>query len=65
MIMLLLLLSGNVQPNPGPDMPKPWDTPADFKCRSGLGIIRLLTVLIRAEVLLFTPKKVECLFKAH
>lgn len=43
LILLLLLISGNVQPNPGPadiDI-KICNTPADFKCKSGLGIIHL------------------------
>lgn len=39
-ILLLLLLSGNVQPNPGPD-PVCLNTPSDFKARSGLGIAHI------------------------
>lgn len=38
MILLLLLLSGNIEPNPGPGIDC-IQTPADFKLRSGLGII--------------------------
>ncbi|KAF1394512.1 hypothetical protein PFLUV_G00001090 [Perca fluviatilis] len=40
-IVLLLLMSGNVQPNPGPDTPISFNTPADFKERSGLGFFHL------------------------
>jgi len=40
--LLLLLLSGNVQPNPGPPSSSSQiATPADFKARSGLGFIHL------------------------
>lgn len=41
LIALLLLMSGNVQPNPGPDTPIGFNTPADFKERSGLGFFHL------------------------
>lgn len=41
LILLLLLMSGNVQPNPGPDTPIKYDTPSDFKERSGLGFIHI------------------------
>ena len=38
----LLLLSGNVQPNPGPPSSSSQiASPADFKARSGLGFIHL------------------------
>lgn len=40
LILLLLLLSGNVQPNPGPPA-NHIDTPEEFKSRSGLGIIHI------------------------
>lgn len=40
LILLLLLLSGNVQPNPGPLLNN-IDTPETFKARSGLGIMHL------------------------
>lgn len=40
LVILLLLISGNVQPNPGPDM-QCLQTPSDFKSRSGLGIFHL------------------------
>ena len=39
--MLLLLLSGNVESNPGPETPGKCLTPTDFKSRSGLGIIHI------------------------
>ena len=39
-ILLLLLLSGNVQPNPGPCL-KNISTPDEFRARSGLGILHL------------------------
>lgn len=39
-IVILLLLSGNVHPNPGPDL-NCLSTPDDFKARSGLGIIHI------------------------
>lgn len=43
LIILLLLISGNVQPNPGPvsDSASSLETPADFKSRCGLGFIHL------------------------
>lgn len=41
LIALLLLMSGNVQPNPGPDTPICFNTQADFKERSGLGFFHL------------------------
>ena len=42
LFFLLLLLSGNVQPNLGPpSSSSQMATPADFKARSGLGLIRL------------------------
>ncbi len=42
MIMLLLMLSGNVQPNPGPITSMHClHTPSDFKSRTGLGFIHL------------------------
>ena len=40
MILLLLMLSGNVETNPGPGLDCA-QTPADFSSRSGLGIIHL------------------------
>lgn len=40
MIVLLLLLSGNVQPNPGPEL-QYIQTPADFKSMSGLKLVHL------------------------
>ena len=40
MIILLLLLSGNVQPNPGPEL-QCTQTPADFKSKSGLKFVHL------------------------
>uniref|UniRef100_A0A3B3BNA3 Reverse transcriptase domain-containing protein n=1 Tax=Oryzias melastigma TaxID=30732 RepID=A0A3B3BNA3_ORYME len=39
-ILLLLLLSGNIQPNPGPPLDH-IGTPNDFKSRSGLGILHI------------------------
>lgn len=39
LIALLLLISGNVQPNPGPETS--FETPADFKIRTGLGFLHL------------------------
>lgn len=39
-ILLLLLLSGNVQPNPGPTLNN-IVTPEDLKTRSGLAIIHI------------------------
>lgn len=39
-IFLLLLLSGNIELNPGPDI-NCLDTPSDFKSRSGLGVFHL------------------------
>lgn len=41
LIVLLLLISGNVQPNPGPISASSFETPADFKSRYGLGFIHL------------------------
>lgn len=42
MIMLLLLISGNVALNPGPqDVTTTYPTPADFKIRSGIGFVHL------------------------
>ena len=42
LVFLLLLLSGNVQPNPGPPSSSSQiATPADFKSRSGLGFVHL------------------------
>ncbi len=35
-IVLLLLISGNVQPSPGPDVAESFNTSADFKSRSWL-----------------------------
>lgn len=40
LVLLMLLLSGNVHPNPGPGI-KCLSTPSDFKARSGLGVIHL------------------------
>lgn len=40
LIVLLLLLSGNVQPNPGPELQCP-QTPSDFKSLSGLKYVHL------------------------
>ena len=40
LVILLLLISGNVQPNPVPDM-QCLQTPSDFKSRSGFGIFHL------------------------
>ena len=40
MIVLLLLLSGNIELNPGPDI-NCLRTPCDFKSRSGLGVVHL------------------------
>lgn len=39
-ILLVLLLSGNVQPNPGPALNN-ISTPDEFKARSGLGLIHI------------------------
>lgn len=39
-IILLLVLSANVEPNPGPDF-NCLSTPCDFKDRSELGVIHL------------------------
>lgn len=39
--VLFLLISGNVNPNPGPDPLMNFDTPADFKLRSGIGFLHL------------------------
>ncbi len=42
MIMLLLMLSGNVQPNPQPiTSVKYLPAPSDFKSRTGLGFMHL------------------------
>lgn len=42
MIKLLLMLSGNIQPNPGPaNTLQSLSTPSDFKNRHGLGFIHL------------------------
>ena len=41
LVVLLILLSGNVETNPGPDSPAQCLTPADFKPWSGLGIIHI------------------------
>lgn len=41
LVVLLLLLSGNVETNPGPDTPAQCLTPADFKSRSDLEIIHI------------------------
>lgn len=41
LIIILLLVSGNVKPNPGPDAYKLCHTPEEFKSRAGLGIIHL------------------------
>lgn len=38
---MLMLMSGNVQPNPGPKGMTGFKTPADFKSRTGLGFIHL------------------------
>ncbi len=35
------MISGNVQPNPGPDVVTSFNTLADFKSRTGLGIVHL------------------------
>ena len=40
MIVLLLLLSGNIELNPGSDI-NCLSTPCDFKSRSGLGVVHL------------------------
>lgn len=45
MIVLLLLLSGNVQPNPGPDL-QCIQTPSDFKLMSGLKIVHHMRSLL-------------------
>ncbi len=42
LVVLLLLLSGNVETNPGPDTPAQCFTPADFKSTSGLGICHII-----------------------
>ncbi|XP_059186340.1 uncharacterized protein LOC131969177 [Centropristis striata] len=41
LVILLLLLSGNVETNLGPDTPAHCYTPADFKSRTGLGLIHI------------------------
>ncbi len=41
LIVMLLMISGNVQPNPGPDVVTSFNTLADFKSRTGLGIVHL------------------------
>lgn len=43
MTVLLPLISGNIQPNPGPvsDSASSLETPADFKSRCGLDFIHL------------------------
>lgn len=41
LIVLMLLMSGNVSPNPGPYTALSFTTPAELKTRSGLGFIRL------------------------
>lgn len=41
MVILLLLLSGNVETNPGPDTQTHYYAPADFKSRTGLGLIHI------------------------
>lgn len=42
MVLLLLLLSGNVQPNPGPTMPiYCFPNPSDYKSRTGLGFVHM------------------------
>lgn len=41
LIVLLLLISGNVQPNPGTDNHAGFKTPADLKEGSGLGFLHL------------------------
>lgn len=41
MVILLLLLSGNVETNPGPETPAECFTPADIKARSDLGIFHI------------------------
>lgn len=41
LIILSLLMSGNVQSDPGPDIPTGSDTPADFKERSGFSFLHL------------------------
>lgn len=39
---MLLVLSGNVQPNPSPDGgSEVFNTPADFKCLTGLGVLHI------------------------
>lgn len=52
--VLLLFMSGNVQPNPGHDTHANFTTPADFKERSGLGFLHLNTV--------FSQKWTRCLY---
>lgn len=39
LLILLLLISGNVHPNPGPEQNMSYDTPESFKCRKGLGFL--------------------------
>lgn len=41
LLILLLLISGNVHPNPGPEQIMSYDTPESFKCRKGLGFCHL------------------------
>lgn len=40
-IILLLLVSGNIHPNPGPLAMDELPTPNDFKTRSGLGLMHI------------------------
>lgn len=48
-ILLLLLISGNVQPKLGPDVNPRFNTPADFKSRSGLGYSPDIIVLSETQ----------------
>lgn len=54
LIVLLLLISGNVQPNPGPDVVTSFNTSADFKSRTGLGNVHLnvRSLLTKLDMLL-------------
>lgn len=47
---MLLILSGNVQPNSCPTKLSQTDTPAEFKRRSGLGIIQLNVCSLFAKI---------------
>ncbi len=41
LIVLMLLMSGNVSPNPGPHIASNFTTPVELRSRSGLGFIHL------------------------